>query len=256
MDLLTSPNGKSCHVRIYNPENKTQLNTLQHANRLKMNENKLACPFECKVVDNIAIAEGVHYLSFERPFEFESGEVISLTTDFTITPRLYSIASGTNEPTLSILFDVKPDGLLTNKLRTLAKGDTVNISKPYGSFKGTTEPAIWIATGSGVAPFISMAKSGFAGRKMLIQGARNLEGFYFHQLFEDLPAFTYIRCCSQQSKEGIYAGRLTAYLKDATDLPIEEKYYLCGNPLMVNEVRELLIEKGVPYDNILSEIFF
>ncbi len=39
-------------------------------------------------------------------------------------------------------------------------------------------------------------------------------------------------------------------------LPLNEKYYLCGNPLMVNEVRDLLIERGIPFDNILSEIFF
>jgi ferredoxin--NADP+ reductase len=34
------------------------------------------------------------------------------------------------------------------------------------------------------------------------------------------------------------------------------KYYLCGKALMVVEVRDLLIEKGVDYANIIAEIYF
>lgn len=225
-------------------------------NKSAMNNNSAACPFRCQVIDIIEVAAGVSYLTFERPFDFEAGQVISLTLTDNIAPRLYSIASGVNEPHLGILFDVKPQGILTNLLVKLRKGDYVQVSKPYGSFLGGSEPAVWIATGTGVAPFISMSKSGFAKGKTLIQGARSLDGFYFSNLFEQEDGLSYTRCCSQASAAGIYAGRLTAYLRETPSLPLKEKYYLCGNPLMVNEVRDLLIERGVPYENILSEIFF
>jgi ferredoxin--NADP+ reductase len=33
-------------------------------------------------------------------------------------------------------------------------------------------------------------------------------------------------------------------------------YYLCGKALMVVEVRDLLISRGIPFENILSEIYF
>lgn len=221
-----------------------------------MMNRSTTCLFACKVVEIFTVAPGVTYLTFERPFEFEAGQVLSLTVNNEIEPRLYSIASGVRDPYIGILFDLKPEGVLTNKLIQLKRGDEVFISKPYGSFIGSKEPAVWIATGTGIAPFIAMVKSGLGGGKTLIQGARTLNGFYFAGHFEAEPALSYTRCCSQESADGVYSGRLTTYLREAVNLPLKEKYYLCGNPLMVNDVRDLLIERGVPYENILSEIFF
>lgn len=39
-------------------------------------------------------------------------------------------------------------------------------------------------------------------------------------------------------------------------LPRNYMYYLCGGGMMVIDVRDLLIEKGIPFGNILSEIYF
>jgi ferredoxin--NADP+ reductase len=49
---------------------------------------------------------------------------------------------------------------------------------------------------------------------------------------------------------------VTDYLQRLPDLPKGDKYYLCGQALMVVEVRDLLIEKGIPYGQIYAEIFF
>jgi len=48
---------------------------------------------------------------------------------------------------------------------------------------------------------------------------------------------------------------------ESTLFPLNETfpdvmYYLCGKALMVVEVRDLLIEKGVRYENMLAEIYF
>lgn len=224
--------------------------------RQSMNHSEVSGMFKCRVVDNQVVGPAAYYLSFERPFEFEAGQVISLTLDEQIPPRLYSIASGVDDPALSILFDVKPDGLLTPQLAKLQKGDWLFVSPPYGSFIGSSEPAVWVATGTGVAPFISMARSGLGIGKLLVQGARATDGFYFSDYFFDYEGLEYVRCLSSGAAAGIYEGRLTSYLSGSTSIPLNEKYYLCGNPLMVNEVRDLLISKGVPFENILSEIFF
>lgn len=34
------------------------------------------------------------------------------------------------------------------------------------------------------------------------------------------------------------------------------KYYLCGSADMVVEARDILISKGIPFGNIISEIYF
>jgi ferredoxin--NADP+ reductase len=65
-----------------------------------------------------------------------------------------------------------------------------------------------------------------------------------------------VRCCSQQEGNGVFAGRVTQYLEDAEDLPMDQKYYLCGSAEMVVESREILISKGIPFNNIVAEIYF
>jgi ferredoxin--NADP+ reductase len=37
---------------------------------------------------------------------------------------------------------------------------------------------------------------------------------------------------------------------------MDQKYYLCGSAEMVVESREILISKGIPFNNIVAEIYF
>ena len=67
---------------------------------------------------------------------------------------------------------------------------------------------------------------------------------------------SYICCCSRDHTGVHFPGRITDYLLAQEELPKGDKYYLCGQALMVVEVRDLLIQKGVPYGQIYAEIFF
>jgi ferredoxin--NADP+ reductase len=40
------------------------------------------------------------------------------------------------------------------------------------------------------------------------------------------------------------------------NLPTDENYYLCGSSEMVVETRDILVDKGVPFGNIIAEIYF
>jgi ferredoxin/flavodoxin---NADP+ reductase len=66
----------------------------------------------------------------------------------------------------------------------------------------------------------------------------------------------YIRCYSGQEKSDFILGRVAKYLNSIENLPIDNKYYLCGSAEMVVEIRELLIDKGIPFQNTIAEIFF
>jgi len=171
-------------------------------------------------------------------------------------PRLYSIASGENEKYVDILFDEKPAGNLTPYLSKLNSNDTIYVSEPFGTFTTTGRKAFWIASGTGVAPFVSMARSGLAVDKILIHGGRLDENFYFSDVLESLITDGYVRCCSQQQDTQNYNGRLTVWLIDNQNLPTNCPYYLCGSPEMVVQVRDILIEKGIPFQNIISETYF
>jgi ferredoxin--NADP+ reductase len=155
-----------------------------------------------------------------------------------------------------VLFHIKEDGLLTPHLAKVSEGMKIWVSEPYGSFLDHSKPAWWIATGTGIAPFYSMFRSGIAENRTLIHGVRNIKQFYFEDEFQQVMADRYIRCCAHESSPGVYQGRVTNYLQQIDELPADIYYYLCGKAIMVVEVRDLLIAKGVPYEHILSEIYF
>jgi len=203
-----------------------------------------------------SIIEGVYVLSFVRNFEFKAGQVIAIDLVPDGQARLYSIASGEQEDDVEILFDEKKDGKLTPFLSKLKAGDKIYVSDPFGTFLCGTEAAYWIAAGTGVAPFVSMAKSGLTTNKTLIQGARWDDNFYFAEDLEKLLPENYIRCCSQQEDTLHFKGRLTEWLKNQDQLPAKHHYYLCGSAEMVVDVRDLLIAKGIPFKHIISETYF
>jgi len=213
--------------------------------------------FPVKVESNIEITKDVFVLSYPRSHAFVAGQVVGICLIKGEEPRLYSIASGNRDGMIRLLYNIKPDGEISPGLAELKKGDTLFVSTPFGSFYGTSEPAVFIASGTGIAPFISMLRSGLHKDKVLIHGGRTLDSFYFREEMESvLGTENYIRCCSQEKGEGVYEGRLTAYLREQEDLPADRKYYLCGLAEMVVDSRDILIEKGIPYENIIAEIYF
>ena len=208
------------------------------------------------ITSHTEISPNVFLLSFKRDFAFSAGQVLGLAMSPYDDARLYSLASGENDENINILYNIKPGGKLTPNLAALKPGDTIWITVPFGSYHGSDEPAYWIAAGTGIAPFISMYRSGMGGNKILIHGGRSLDSFYFS---EDLiPDFgpRYIRCCSQQEGEGLYHGRVTRYLEELENLPEDQKYYLCGGAEMVVECRDILLSKGIPFNNVIAEIYF
>ncbi|MCU4164293.1 FAD-binding oxidoreductase [Carboxylicivirga caseinilyticus] len=208
------------------------------------------------VIENNLIKEDVHYLKLDKKFSFKPGQVLAIALKQNDEPRLYSIASGIDKDYLGILFDVNPDGQLTPTMSQLKSGDQLYISEPFGKFLCEGTPAMWIATGTGIAPFVSLAESNKANNITLIHGARTIDAFYLQDTFIKILGENYNRFCTSEQQEGIYHGRLTTYLQQQKQLPTDYKYYLCGNSQMIIDVREILIEKGVPFDHIIAEIYF
>jgi len=208
------------------------------------------------VLDNRQIAEGSYLLRFVRDFDFVAGQVIALGVLPEIAPRLYSIASGEHDPLVEILYTEKLDGELTPHLSPLKPGDRLMASEPFGKFTRVSENAVYVAAGTGIAPFISMIRSGKAKRATLIHGASYPEYFYYADELEKLLGRNYIPCCSRCPHDQFFNGRVTRFLNQWGKSADFKKYYLCGSAEMVVETRDVLIARGVPFDAIEAEIFF
>ena len=202
------------------------------------------------------LSPGIFLIGFKRTFEFAAGQVIGIAIKENDARRLYSICSGEKEDEIRILYKRVEEGYLTPQLSDLEAGDGIWITAAGGEFTGDRKPAVWIASGTGIAPFYSMLRSGLGEHKILLHGNRYLEQFHFYDEFLEALGDNYIRCCTGETGDGVYPGRVTAYLRDQQELDPALKYYLCGSAEMVVETRDILISKGVPFGHIISEIYF
>lgn len=204
------------------------------------------------------ITPGSYLLSFPRDFDFQAGQVVGIKLNDEEDARVYSIASGETDPEIDILFNVKPDGYLSPRLAALRPGDPIFVSQPFGSFLGTRKEAWWIASGTGIAPYRSMLRSGYGEGKFLLHGSRFSDDSYFREEFETAFGHHYIRCISQGeiSGKGMFAGRVSDFLKTFDLLDPNQIYYLCGRAEMVIDCREELLKKGIGYAHIVAEVYF
>ena len=205
-----------------------------------------------RITGNSEISPNVFVISWKRTSDFVPGQVIKISADEHEPPRIYSICSGNREEEMYVLFNVKPAGILTPKLALMKPGEEIFVSEPYGSFSCDGSPATWIATGTGIAPFYSMIRSGNIKNKKLIHGVSYSNQFYFEDHLKAALGDSYICCCSRDHTGVHFPGRITNYLLAQEALPKGDKYYLCGQALMVVEVRDLLIQKGFQQKELFS----
>ena len=208
-----------------------------------------------RIERNDEVAPGVRRLSFSRPWDFVPGQSVALTLDPAVPARFYSIASGAADPLVDVLYDVVPEGTLTPRLAALVPGDTLLCSRPFGAFRDAEGPTCWIATGTGVAPFLSMVRSGRTGDKVLAHGSRTLGGLFERGLFASLLGDCYVPCCTREEGAGVRPGRVTDWLREGFPAG-RSRYMLCGNSRMVVDARDILIGAGVPFTDVVAEIYF
>lgn len=155
----------------------------------------------------------------------------------------------------------------------LKEGDKATISGPYGEFfiKPTEKEMIYIGGGAGMAPLRSHIFHLFhtlkSNRKVSYwYGGRSLkELFYmedFRNIEKEFPNFSFHIALSEPLPEDNWSGLtgfihnvvLENYLKNHPE-PEDIEYYLCGPPLMLSAVQNMLSNMGVPDENVAFDDF-
>lgn len=184
-----------------------------------------------------------------------------------IALRAYSIANSpqdTRDNKFRFAIKLSETGEGSKYLKSVNKGDELKWSKPVGIFHShneSTEPVYCFATGTGIAPLLCMFED-------LLESNPNLEvnvflGFrYKVDIFWDKRLLDleekYINFDSNiiLSKPAGYWEGLKGYVNQfATDeLDYKNgKFYLCGLPQMIEDLKKILESKGVPKTNIFEE---
>lgn len=188
---------------------------------------------------------------------FAPGDCVALYADSGVS-RPYSIASGDREETLRFLVRKLPGGAVSPWLGSRNLGDVVQVSVPFGWFRpgpGQADaPFVFIATGTGISPFLSYVLSpGRTPPERILYGVRKEIHAFAH---DRLRTFCPVQLAvSREAAAGHHHGRVTDLLSEWTPRP-DTHVYLCGLESMINEVSEHLQTRGIGLFNIHREVFF
>jgi len=216
------------------------------------------------------IAPEVRHFIFEvegaGEFDFRPGQFVSLSDEVggKKVTRAYSLASPPNGNRFELCLNRVKLGSFSPHLFSLEPGEAVPMKGPYGSFtlREPIRDAVFVATGTGVAPFRSMLldeRLWQAGKDYtLILGVRYADAILYREEFEALekerPNFHFWPVVSRP--DASWKGR-TGYVQDhvleAVGGRRDIDVYVCGLKEMVNEVRHLLLEEGFDRRQVIYE---
>jgi ferredoxin-NADP reductase len=222
-----------------------------------------------RLTRSVILSEKTKHLEFEvkelPSFDFVAGQFVSVREprgENKFITRAYSIASaprGNN--TFDLCLNRVDEGFMSNFLCSLEVGQTAHFHGPHGLFvlKPEVRDVILVSTGTGVAPFRSMARDLFGvdrcgrhhhnGRQIwLVYGTRYPEDIYYREEFEQLaaeePNFHYICTLSRppeswSGERGYVQEHVRKVVAGRQDMHV----YICGLNEMVSSVRKLLVEE-------------
>lgn len=198
--------------------------------------------------------------------------------------RAYSIANHANDKDGQITLLIRlalppqdqegiPPGIVSSWLFGLHEGDEVTVSGPFGTFaaQDSDREMVFIGGGVGMAPLRAIISDQLERKKTTRKisfwfGARSLIDLFYADEFEGLekahPNFNWTAALSDPAPDDNWQGE-TGFIHEVAlrsglsqhPAPHKCEYYLCGPPLMIKAVLEMLDDLGVDPHQIFNDDF-
>lgn len=206
-------------------------------------------------------------------FKFTAGQFarIGLKVGEELVVRAYSVVSSPFDETLEFFSIVVPDGAFTSNLQHLKVGDELYLEKiPYGyltlaRYQQPLPHDLWLlATGTGLAPFLSMLKDFDTWSKYqkinLVYSVRTAAELAYVDRIQEIAetfgeghvGFKFISIITRDPSAQLH-DRLPVLIENGElekvagiELsPATSHVMLCGNPEMVDDTKEALKRRGL-----------
>lgn len=179
-------------------------------------------------------------------------------------PRAYSVVSSA-ETTCTIIVSFSGQGVGARFFAQAPVGTEIKVYGPFDDFPyraATGRPKVFIATGTGVAPFVEMVLLAIneGVESLLLMGSSTLVDIPFYNYFEELSSkyknFHFMPVLSRadsswKGRRG-YVGQILPGIRDqllACDI------YVCGVPPMISDVKNVLSKMDIPKEQIFVQKF-
>ncbi|MAM60261.1 NADH:ubiquinone reductase (Na(+)-transporting) subunit F [Maritimibacter sp. UBA3975] len=164
-----------------------------------------------------------------------------------------------------------PTGVVSSWLFSVAPGDPITLSGPFGEFhvQDTGREMVFVGGGVGMAPLRAMIHQqlgrGTTRRLRYFYGSRSRADLFYADAFEALAAahenFSWTPALSDPAPGDRWTGA-TGFIHETLqatlsrhDAPEECEYYLCGPPVMISAVLATLERLGVEPASIFYDDF-
>lgn len=209
----------------------------------------------------------------ELPFRYLPGQFLTLTVPVAgqTVKRSYTIASSPAQPFhCEITVRHEAGGLVSGYLHEQVKaGQLLQVTAPSGKFTFAGEDGdsiVLIAGGVGVTPMMGVIRyltdRSWPGEVFLVYGCKTQDGFIFRPEIEHLTArhpnlhATFIAEQADPARWPHAIGRITADLLAAAVPGIAGRHvHLCGPKPMMEAVKPMLAQLGVPDRQVETEVF-
>jgi ferredoxin-NADP reductase len=196
-------------------------------------------------------------LSRPESFAFEAGQTISFIHQS--IERYYSLLSTPDDPFLALCVYRIPNGQFSPILADAEIGARFKFSGPHGyfTFKPSSRQAVFVACGTGIAPFVSMSRSGVTDF-MLLHEVSRVEDLYYQNIIDKMTS-NYVPCLleavsAEPSPPGAFLGDAASYLIKNLQ-PGSYDFYLCGEREMIRGVT-LLVDEHFAGSYVYTEVFY
>jgi ferredoxin--NADP+ reductase len=210
-----------------------------------------------RVVGVAELEAGVFILRLERNgLRFRAGQYIAVGPAGGLGRREYTVYSPPQEERfLELLIKEIEGGDVSPQLRRCRPGDEVRVAGPFGSFTLPQDPGaapfLFVATGTGIAPFHAMVQSRPHLDYQVLHGVRRAGQLYGREAFDPQR---HVGCLSRGERGG-FSGRVTEYLGRRPPDP-RSRCYLCGCSDMIYEAFSLLRSMGIPRCQLFTEVYY
>lgn len=209
----------------------------------------------------------------KMPFSFLPGQflTVTVTPDEQTVKRSYTIASPpTRRDYCEVTVRREEQGVVSRDLHDrIHEGDLLQVTAPSGKFTFTGQEAdsiVLIAGGVGITPLMSVVRyltdRSWPGDIFFLFSCRDEEDVIFREELEYLQRryprlHVTITVNRADSAKWPYAmGRITKDLLAQTVPNIaSRRVHLCGPPAMMDAVKTMLTELGVPAEKTITEVF-
>jgi benzoate/toluate 1,2-dioxygenase reductase component len=194
-------------------------------------------------------------VTLDRPMHFLPGQYVNISVPGTGKHRSYSFSSAPGARDASFLIRNLPGGVMSSYLARAQAGEQVTLTGPMGAFylRPITRPQVWLAGGTGLAPFLSMLEQvAEAGTDQPItlyyavtRAADLVELARLDALAAKIGTLRLITILAAPEDDHPRKGFVTDHLTTEDLCEGDADVYLCGPPPMVDAVRAHFAKLGV-----------